>query len=186
MTIADLGYYVLWLYCSQDCNLFGFPICRSWAYLMKVIPETYLMKVITETFLMKVIPERAWWRLFQNVPDEGYYRTCLMKVITERAWWRLLQKRAWWRLLQKRAWWRLFQNVPDEGYYRNVPDEGYSRNASCALNLISTFLLPSKNAMSPIGFDYWTSRIVSHLSTNRAKGDPRQLAEIAMNLLRFI
>jgi hypothetical protein len=161
---------------------------------MKVITETYLMKVITEctwwrlfqnvpdegyyrTCLMKVIPERAWWRLFQNVPDEGYYRTCLMKVITERAWWRLLQKRAWWRLLQKRAWWRLFQNVPDEGY---------SRNASCALNLISTFLLPSKNAMSPIGFDYWTSRIVSHLSTNRAKGDPRQLAEIAMNLLRFI
>ena len=24
----------------------------------------------------------------------------------------------------------------------SVPDEGYSRNASCALNLISTFLLP--------------------------------------------
>jgi len=33
------------------------------------------------------------------------------------------------------------RNVPDEGYSRNVPDEGYSRNASCALNLISTFLL---------------------------------------------
>jgi len=32
-------------------------------------------------------------------------------------------------------------SVPDEGYSRNVPDEGYSRNASCALNLISTFLL---------------------------------------------
>jgi len=32
-------------------------------------------------------------------------------------------------------------NVPDEGYSSNVPDEGYSRNASCALNLISTFLL---------------------------------------------
>jgi len=33
------------------------------------------------------------------------------------------------------------RNVPDEGYSRNVPDEGYSRNASCALILISTFLL---------------------------------------------
>ena len=32
-------------------------------------------------------------------------------------------------------------NVPDEGYSSNVPDEGYSRNASCALSLISTFLL---------------------------------------------
>ena len=31
-------------------------------------------------------------------------------------------------------------NVPDEGYSSNVPDEGYSRNASCALNVISTFL----------------------------------------------
>jgi len=31
-------------------------------------------------------------------------------------------------------------SVPDEGYSSNVPDEGYSRNASCALNLISTFL----------------------------------------------
>ena len=40
-------------------------------------------------------------------------------------------------------------SVPDEGYY--VPDEGYSRNASCALNLISTFLLHhvSIDEMSP-------------------------------------
>ena len=36
-------------------------------------------------------------------------------------------------------------NVPDEGYYSNVPDEGYSRNASCALNLISTFLSSKYN-----------------------------------------
>jgi hypothetical protein len=34
-------------------------------------------------------------------------------------------------------------NVPDEGYSSNVPDEGYSSKASCALNLISTFLLQS-------------------------------------------
>ena len=31
-------------------------------------------------------------------------------------------------------------NVPNEGYSSNVPDEGYSSNASCALNLISTFI----------------------------------------------
>ena len=36
-------------------------------------------------------------------------------------------------------------SVPDECYSRNVsivsvPDECYSRNASCALNLVSTFL----------------------------------------------
>ena len=40
--------------------------------------------------------------------------------------------------------------VPDEGYY--VPDEGYSRKASCALNLISTFLfvtLASSSSQSP-------------------------------------
>ena len=32
-------------------------------------------------------------------------------------------------------------NVPDEGYSSNVPDEGYFRKASCALNLVSMFLL---------------------------------------------
>jgi hypothetical protein len=32
--------------------------------------------------------------------------------------------------------------VPDEGYLdTEVPDEGYSRDASCALHLISTFLV---------------------------------------------
>jgi hypothetical protein len=35
--------------------------------------------------------------------------------------------------------------VPDEDYSRYVPDEDYSRNASCALDLISTFLLMSFN-----------------------------------------
>ena len=82
-------------YCSQNFNLFGFPIFRFWAYLMKVIPET------CRDF------ERTWWRLFQkrvmilSVPDEGYYRNVswfwayLMKVIPEtrrdfeRTWWRL-------------------------------------------------------------------------------------------------
>ena len=41
------------------------------------------------------------------------------------------------------------RNVPDEGYYSNVPDEGYSKNASCALNLISTFLLQRRK------LQYW-------------------------------
>jgi len=27
-------------YCFQNFKLFGFPIFRYWAYLMKVIPET--------------------------------------------------------------------------------------------------------------------------------------------------
>ena len=67
--------------------------------------------------------ERIWWRLFllfwaylmkviMSVSDEGYY---------ERTWWRLF-----WAYLMK-------VNL-------SVSDEGYSWNASCALNLISTFL----------------------------------------------
>ena len=42
VTLADSGYPVqaLWFYSSQHPKLFGFPICRFWAYLMKVIPET--------------------------------------------------------------------------------------------------------------------------------------------------
>jgi hypothetical protein len=28
-------------------------------------------------YLMKDIPERTWWRISQNVPDEGYSRTFL-------------------------------------------------------------------------------------------------------------
>jgi len=50
----------------------------------------------------------------------------LMKVIPD-------TRRTWWRLFQTRTWWRLFQT-------HVVPDEGYSRHASCALNVISTFL----------------------------------------------
>jgi len=80
-------------------KLFGFPIFRFSAYLMKVIPE------MCHDF------QRTWWRLFQkrvmifSVPDEGYSRNVswfsayLMKVIPEmchdfqRTWWRLFQKR---------------------------------------------------------------------------------------------
>jgi len=35
-------------------------------------------------------------------------------------------------------------SVPDEGYSSSVPDEGYSGDASCAINLISMFLLQFK------------------------------------------
>jgi len=43
--IGDLSKYwlsclALWFYCSQKFKLFGFPIFRFWAHLMKVIPET--------------------------------------------------------------------------------------------------------------------------------------------------
>jgi hypothetical protein len=48
-------------------------------------------------------------------------------------------------------------NVPDEGYPRNmnVPDEGYPRNMSCALNLISTFLLQLIFSMKPTFYQIW-------------------------------
>ena len=41
---------------------------------------------------------------------------------------------------------KVILSVPDEGYSErtfilSVPDDGFSRNASCALNLISMFLL---------------------------------------------
>jgi hypothetical protein len=54
--------------------------------------------------------------LFWASSDEGYFERHLMKVILSAIWWRLF-------------W------APS--------DEIYSRNASCALNLISTFLLLS-------------------------------------------
>jgi hypothetical protein len=44
--------------------------------------------------------------------------------------------------------------VPDEGYY--VPDEGYSRNVSCALDVISTFLLLFKSAFPVCKYMYKT------------------------------
>jgi hypothetical protein len=90
-----LSYLALWFYfCSQNFQLFCFPIFWFWAYLMKVI-------------LRSSDFERTWWRLFSDllilsVPDEGYspifwFWACLMKVILrssdfERTWWRLFQK----------------------------------------------------------------------------------------------
>jgi hypothetical protein len=47
---------------------------------------------------MTVIPERTWWQLFLNVPDDSYSWTYLMTVIPER------------------TWWKLFLNVPDDSY----------------------------------------------------------------------
>jgi hypothetical protein len=91
----------LWLSClgpppflalllTKIFELFGFPIFRYWAYLMKVILSVPDEGYSGWAYLMKVIQaERTWWRLFSlSVPDEGY---------SERSWWRLL-------------------SVPDEGY----------------------------------------------------------------------
>ena len=55
-------------------------------------------------------------KVILSVPDEGYYVPDEGYYVPDEGYY-----------------------VPDEGYY--VPDEGYSRNRSCALNLISTFLL---------------------------------------------
>ena len=73
-------------------------------------------------------------RYSRNVPDEGYYSN-----VPDEGYSRNVPDEGYSR------------NVPDEGYSRNVPDEGYSRNASCALNLISTFLLP---ITSKVNFDF--------------------------------
>jgi hypothetical protein len=77
------------------------------------------MKDIPETYLMKDTPECTWWRIFQNVPDEGYPRTYLMKDIPERTWWRISQNvpdEGYFRTylmkdIPERTWWRIFQNV---------------------------------------------------------------------------
>ena len=63
-------------------------------------------------FLTLSVPDEGY---YSNVSDEGYYSN-----VPDEGY---------------------YSNVPDEGYYSNVPDEGYYRNTSCALNLISTFLL---------------------------------------------
>ena len=108
---------------AAKTKLFGFPVFRFWAYLMKVIlsvPEWRLFWA----YLMKVI---------LSVPDEGYF---------ERTW-----RRLFWAYLMK-----VILSVPDEGYFEHTwwrlfwayvmkvilsePDEGYSRNASSALHLI--------------------------------------------------
>ena len=63
----------LWFYLLSNFKLFGFPIHRFWAYLMKVITEMYLMEVITEMYLMKVIPETY---LMKVIP-----KTCRRRAI---------------------------------------------------------------------------------------------------------
>jgi hypothetical protein len=90
---------------APKTKLFGFPVFRFWAYLMKVI-----LSVPDEGYF-----ERTWWRLFWaylmkfilSIPDEGYF---------ERTWWSLF-----WAYLVKVilsvnddgyfewTWWRLFQ-----------------------------------------------------------------------------
>jgi hypothetical protein len=42
VTLADFGYAVstLWFYCSQNFEIFGFPIFWFLVYFIKVIPET--------------------------------------------------------------------------------------------------------------------------------------------------
>jgi hypothetical protein len=63
-----------------DLKLFGFPIFRFSANLMKVIEHTWwrLLSIPDEgywAYLMKVI-EHTWWRLL-SVPDEGYSSNAL-------------------------------------------------------------------------------------------------------------
>jgi hypothetical protein len=127
-------------------ELYGFQMFCFERHLTKVI--TYLMKVIL-SIPDEGYSEPTWWRLFWaylmkvilSLPDEGY---------SEPIWWRLF-----WAYLMKvilslsdegysePTWWTLFW-----AYLMNVilslPDEGYSRIMSCALNLISTFLLWDK------------------------------------------
>ena len=70
-------------YCGialKTFKLFGFPIFRFWAYLMKVIPA-YLMKVIP-AYLIKghsSVPDEG----YSSVPDEGYSRnvSCIDDLI---------------------------------------------------------------------------------------------------------
>jgi hypothetical protein len=72
--------------------------CRSWAYLMKAIPETrhaHYMSILS-------IPDECYsWTCHAHqmsilsIPDEGYSRnaSCPISVDFERTWWRLFQKR---------------------------------------------------------------------------------------------
>jgi hypothetical protein len=127
-------------------ELYGFQMFCFERHLTKVI--TYLMKVIL-SIPDEGYSEPTWWRLFWaylmkvilSLPDEGY---------SEPIWWRLFWAYPMKVILSlpdegysEPTWWRLFW-----AYLMNVilslPDEGYSRIMSCALNLISTFLLWDK------------------------------------------
>ena len=70
------------------------------------------------TFWVWAVPDEGYYVSDEGyyVPDEGYYVPDEGYYVPDEGYY-----------------------VPDEGYY--IPDEVYSRNASCALNLISTFLL---------------------------------------------
>jgi hypothetical protein len=70
---------------------------------------------------------------YSNVPDEGYYSN-----VPYGGYYSNVPDEGYYSNVPDEGY---YSNVPDEGYYSNVPDEGYSRNVSCALNLISTFLL---------------------------------------------
>jgi hypothetical protein len=102
-------------------ELYGFQMFCFERHLTKVI--TYLMKVIL-SLPDEGYSEPTWWRLFWaylmkvilSLSDEGY---------SEPTWWTLF--------------WAYLMNV-----ILSLPDEGYSRIMSCALNLISTFLLWDK------------------------------------------
>jgi hypothetical protein len=59
-----------------------------------------------------------------KVPAEGYSR-----IVPAEGYSRIVPAEGYSRI------------VPAESYSRIVPAEGFSRDASCALNLISTFLL---------------------------------------------
>ena len=84
---------------AAKTKLFGFPVFRFWAYLMKVI-----LSVPDEGYF-----ERTWWRLFWaylmkvilSVPDEGYF---------EHTWWKLF-----WAYLMK-----VILSIPDEGYFERT------------------------------------------------------------------
>ena len=92
--------------------------CRSWAYLMKTIPETrhaHYMSILS-------IPDECYsWTCHAHqmsilsIPDEGYSRNASfpLSVDLEHTWWMLFMnascppnvdfERTWWRLFQKRV-----------------------------------------------------------------------------------
>ena len=83
-----------------------------------------------QIFRFSVSPDEGYSR---NVPDEGYSRN-----VPDEGYSRNVPDDGYSRNAPDEGYSR---NVPDDGYSRNAPDEGYSRNVSCALNLISTFLI---------------------------------------------
>ena len=92
-------------------------LCRFW--LSCLGPLVLLLPILSNLSMLSV-PDEGY---SSNVPDEGYSSN-----VPDEGYSRNVPDEGY------------SSNVPDEGYSSNVPDEGYSRNASCALNLISTFL----------------------------------------------